>query len=136
MACGSGEGAGTSRSASSWYRADSSSSCRRSLTTSLLEAAPRAVPTHLYRKFCSKVGACGYAAACVDSPAPPADVAGAVRSPQDATTRSERLSSAQCLMSGWGLWLLRLPATSHQPHKAAHRLRQQMTQNQVTGTRT
>lgn len=44
-------GAATSRSLSSWYLAVSSSSCRCFLTTSLLEAAPRVVPTHLYRKF-------------------------------------------------------------------------------------
>ena len=50
-----GEGAATSRSLSSWYLAVSSSSCRCFLTTSLLEAAPRVVPMHLYRKFCNEV---------------------------------------------------------------------------------
>lgn len=46
-------GAATSCSLSSWYRAVSSSS-RRCFLTTLLEAAPRVVPTHLYRKFCNE----------------------------------------------------------------------------------
>lgn len=41
----------TSCSSSSWYLAVSRSSCRCFLTTSLLVAASRVVPMHLYRKF-------------------------------------------------------------------------------------
>lgn len=110
-----GEGAATSRSLSSWYRAVSSSSCRCFLTTSLLEAAPRVVPMHLYRKFCNEVREQGCAwlpsrgVPSTTKALPPAEYALSTQStplaePADAGThgtdrRKDQTSSGRCLRS-------------------------------------
>lgn len=108
-------GAGTSCSASSWYRAVSNSSRRCFFTTSFLEAAPRVVPTHRYRKFCSKARGCG----CAD-PSGRGSAARAVGNPGQRPLHTAQVSSGRGLRRRrWAQWLLHLPATS--PREAAHR---------------
>lgn len=105
-AAGAPRAAGTSCSASSWYRAVSSSSRSCFLSTSSLEVAPRAVPTHLYRKLCSKARGCG----CAD-PGGRGSAARAVGNPGQRPLRTEQVRAGRGLRGRrWAQWLLHLPA--------------------------
>lgn len=107
-------GAGTSCSASSWYRAVCSSSRRCLFTTSSLEAAPSVVPTHLYRKFCSKARGCG----CAD-PRGRGSAGGAVGKPGQRPLHRAGEFWAGSEETMVGTVALAALATGH--HEAAHR---------------